>query len=984
MARSTRQQMLPGLEPDSESTETAEPGRPSVGKPTSAAPLDVAKDRGGEGPEARSQTEAPESAPASRRSPNGPVDGPRPKSLADWTVWVIDANSLIFQVYHAVPEMTSPHGEPVNAVYGFVRDLVYLLQDKQPDCLLCAFDLPGPTFRHAIYDGYKADRTEMPDDLRPQFPKIMQTLEALGIPALSMGGFEADDVLATVAVHCEGLGGQCVLVTGDKDCRQLITEHVRVYNIRTNEFYDAAALRRDWGIRPDQVVDFQSLVGDSVDNVPGVRLIGPKIASQLLADYGTLENVLEHAGEVKGTKRSQNLLEGREIALLSRELVQLRADVPLEIDWNRGRPGRMDAHALSELMTGFGFRSLGERVRQLASASDTPETTGQGDYRLVDTPEKLGELIAALEKQERFSLDTETTHIWPRWAEIVGYSFSWKPGQAYYVPVRGPSGEQVLDPQETAAALRGVLENPSIEKVGQNLKYDQIVLRRAGIHLRGTAFDTMLASYLLDAGQRNHNLDELASRYLNHQTTKISELIGSGKNQKRMDEVTVAAVCDYAAEDADIPLRLAPPLAARLDEDDLTGLFRDVEVPLIEVLAELEYNGVRVDKPRLAELSGQFGRRLETLESEIYELAGHEFNIASPKQLASVLFDELKLPVVKKTKTGPSTDAETLEQLAAAHPLPAKIIDYRQNAKLKNTYVDSLPEQVHPETGRVHCSFNQVVAATGRLSSSDPNLQNIPIRTEMGRQIRSAFVPGEPGWKLLAADYSQIELRVLAHFCGDRALCEAFANDEDIHASVASQVYETPLESVTSDMRRSAKAVNFGIIYGQSPFGLAKALGIEKEAAAEFIDAYFARYPGVEDFLEKTLAACRKNGYVKTLLGRRRVISGVRDPADPGAGYGHNRNLPERTAINTVIQGSAADLIKLAMLSVHARLRQEKLAARMLLQIHDELIFEVPPIELEPMVALVRREMTGVMDLSVPLKVDLKSGDNWAECEPWE
>ena len=504
------------------------------------------------------------------------------------------------------------------------------------------------------------------------------------------------------------------------------------------------------------------------------------------------------------------------------------------------------------------------------------------------------------------------------------------------------------------------MENPAIAKVGQNLKYDLIVLRSAGVEVWGVGFDTMVASYLLDAGERNHNLDELASRYLNHTTTKIQALIGSGKNQKRMDQVPLEQITHYAAEDADVALRLKPLLDVRLKEAQLEPLFRDVEMPLVDVLVELESNGIRVDVNRLAELSDQYGKRMAALETEIFILADREFNIASPKQLQEILFVEQKLPVLRKTKTGPSTDADVLEELARLHPLPAKIIEYRQFAKLKGTYVDALPQLVHPETGRVHASFNQVVAATGRLSSSDPNLQNIPIRTDEGREIRSAFLPAQPDWWLLAADYSQIELRVLAHFSGDETLRAAFERDEDIHARVASQVYGVPLEQVNSAQRRVAKAVNFGVIYGQSPFGLSKMLEIEQEEAAKFIDAYFNGYPGVEKFLREVLAQCRKQGFVTTVLGRRRKIEGVRDiTAKLGDPAGRQRTLPERTAINTVIQGSAADLMKLAMLNIHRKLKDGKLKSKMLLQIHDELIFDVPPEELDAMQALVQRRNGG-------------------------
>jgi len=912
-----------------------------------------------------------------------------PASLSGKTVWIIDGHSLIHQVFHALPEMTSPRGEPVGAVFGFARDLFYLIEEKKPDYLFCAFDLPGKTFRHEMYDQYKIQRPEMDAELVPQIASIRRVLEVLGIPALGVEGFEADDVLATVARLTDELGGECILVTSDKDCRQLITDRVKLFNIRKNTFIDREALKEDWGIAPEQVVDYQSLMGDSVDNVPGVPLIGPKFARQLLEQYGTLQAVLDHAGEVAGAKRKENLIKFRDQALLSRDLVRLDTHVPMAIPWNIG-VGRIDRTAALSLFREFGFRSLvlkidalckslGPHPGPLPTAGAVP---GEGTlvstltYHLVDTSEAFEAFLAELKKQKSISLDTETTNIMPRWAELVGLSFSWEENEAWYLPVRSPPDQRHLDLHNTLNALRPVLEDPAVEKIGQNLKYDIIVLRAAGVKLTGTAFDTMVASYLLDAGQRNHNLDDLALDYLGHTTIKISELIGSGKNQKRMDEVPVRQVADYAGEDALLPVRLRPILAKKLDENQLTELFTKVELPLIDVLVELEYNGIKVDVARLAELSREYGRRLEELEREIHALAGHTLNIASPKQLQKVLFEELGLPVVKKTpKTGPSTDAEVLDELARLHPLPAKLLEYRQYAKLKSTYVDALPELVHPVTGRVHASFNQVVAATGRLSSSDPNLQNIPVRTEIGREIRSAFVPGEEGWTLLAADYSQIELRILAHFCGDQRLFEAFERDEDIHARVASQVNNVPLEQVTPAMRREAKAVNFGVIYGQSAFGLARALGIEQEAAARFIDGYFEGYPRIEEFLKEVLAECAKKGYVKTILGRRRAIQGVRPNA------GRQRNLAERTAINTVIQGSAADLIKLAMIAIHRRLGGEDLSARMLLQIHDELIFEVPTQTLSRLAQLVSEEMAGVWSLKVPLKVDLKSGPNWADAE---
>jgi DNA polymerase-1 len=926
-----------------------------------------------------------------------------PSDLTGQTVYIVDAHNLIYQVFHAMPEMSGPSGQPVGAVHGFVRDMLDLIEIRGAELLIVAFDPPGGTFRSELYAEYKAHREEMPADLQLQIPVIQEFLNALGIMSLTIEGFEADDVLATLSRQVAGSGGECLIVTSDKDCRQLITDRVQLFDMRKNKRFDAAALQEKWGIRPDQVVDFQALVGDSTDNVPGVPQIGEKSAQELLAKYGTLDEVLAHAHEVNGAKRRENLQNGREIALLSRELVRLKTDLPLSIDWAAARVGRYRATRVAGLFRECGFRQLARRVDMLAAKAGWEERESDDDdlpseaamaeaalttaaspewkanYRTVATPEDLAQLVATLSSQTRISVDTETTSLLARRAQIVGYSFAWALGEAVYLPVRAPAGEPQLDPQVVLEALRPILENPAIEKIGQNLKYDRIVLRAAGVELAGVKFDTMVADYLLDPGERTHNMDEMARRHLGHKTITIDELIGSGKEQKRMDEVPVPLITQYAAEDADVPLRLEGILAPQLQKAGLEPLFAGLEMPLIEVLAEMEFNGIRLDVARLRELSGQFTEQIMRLEKEIFEIAGREFNIDSRIDLSQLLFDEFKLPVVKRTKTGPSMDAEVLDELALLHPLPAKILEYRHNAKLKSTYVDALPELLLPETGRVHTSFKQDVAATGRLSSQDPNLQNIPIRTEQGRAIRSAFLPGYDGWLLLTADYSQIELRVLAHFSGDATLRQAFAEDRDIHTQVASEVYGVPLEGVTSEMRRSAKAVNFGVIYGQSPFGLAKSLGIEQSAAATFIDRYFAGYPGVDAFLLETLREARAKSYVSTIAGRRRPVSGVRSPEK--LALKRQRSLPERIAINTVIQGSAADIIKRAMINVFRRLQRERLQAKLLLQIHDELVFELPPEEEPALRKLVVEEMAAAADLSVPLKVDLNVGPNWAACE---
>lgn len=948
-------------------------------------------------PSGASDATAPPSTPAPKPAEREAIA----EIVSDLTgkrVWVVDAYGLIYQVFHAMPsEMSSPSGEPVGAVYGFVRDIFHLLEEHQPDYLFVAYDMPGPTFRHEAYDQYKANRAEMPEELPVQIDRIRQLLGLMEIPVLGVPGYEADDVMATLAQAVESLGGECVLVTADKDCRQLLSDQTQLFNIRKNAFYDAANLADDWGIAPEQVVDFQALVGDTSDNVPGVPLIGPKVARQLIEQYGTLDGVLDHAEEVSGKKRKQNLIEGRDLALLSRRLVQLDRETPVEIPWDEGRRGGGDPNAIKDVFRELDFRSIGNRVERLFGEnaevpSGRPATTAaapsqsppapasekqiEATYHLVDTPEKFASFLQLLKLQRLISFDMETTSKHPRDADPVGYAFAWDNDNAWYVPVRAPEGMARLDPDETLEALRPILEDPSVAKIGQNLKYDMIVLRSVGVELQGLAFDTMVAAYLLEAGRRNHNLDDLAKYYLGHTTIKYSDICGKGKNQKRIDEVPTTDVADYAGEDAIVPLLLMPILQKRLDADELTPLWEDLERSLIDVLVELEYNGIAIDVERLGQLSIEHGERLRKLEAEIYELAGHEFNIASPKQLQQVLFEEAGLPVKKKTQTGASTDVEVLQELALIHPLPAKIIEYRQSAKLKNTYIDALPEMICPKTGRIHASFNQVVTATGRLSSSDPNLQNIPVRTEEGRAIRSAFVAENGDTELLAADYSQIELRMLAHFTEDERLCQAFQNDEDIHARVAGEVFGVPLEEVTKDQRRQAKAVNFGVIYGQSAFGLAKQLGIDRSEAAEFIRAYFAQYPGINTFLDEVLDDCRRKGYVTTILGRRRKIEGL--PSQRSA----QSTLAERTAINTVIQGSAADLIKRAMINVHLRLKQELPEAKMLLQIHDELVFEAPKTHRDALAAIVNEEMSGAFELRVPLKVDMKAGRRWSEMEP--
>ncbi|MEW4569944.1 DNA polymerase I [Tautonia sp. JC769] len=891
------------------------------------------------------------------------------------TLYLLDAYSIIYQVFHAIPTMTGPAGQPTNAVFGIMRDVLNLHRDRKPHSVAAAFDGPGRVFRSDLFEEYKANRSAMPDDLQPQIPLIRRVFEGFRIPILEYEGAEADDVIATIARLGVDQGMDVFICTSDKDARQLLGEHVFIYNLRKQQVLDAEGLQKDWGVGPDQVVDLLSLTGDAVDNVPGVPGIGTKTAAQLLQQFGSLDALLENIPKVSGVKRKENLYKHADVARKARELIALRTDLPIPFDWADLRRDEIDHGALKALCIECGFHRFLDEIA--ASEPDRPEDIWPvEEYQVIDTPEKFDRFLSALREQRRFSFDTETTALDPLQAELVGLSFCWNAGEAFYLPVRGPEGSRTLDQAATLEALAPILSDPAREVVGQNLKYDYLVLGKLGVALSESISDTMVLSYLLESGERNHNLDELARRLLDHSMIPIASLIGKGKLQTTIDTVAIDRVAAYAGEDADAAWRLDAILAPKVREEGLGDLYETVERPLIAVLARMEATGIAVDVEKLRQLSTEFADRLETIRGEIYEIAGREFNIGSAQQLRQILFEDLKLKPTKKTPGGePSTDAEVLEALSAEHPLPRLIVQHRQLDKLKGTYLDALPELVHPD-GRIHASFNQVVTATGRLSSSDPNLQNIPVRTEDGRQIRQAFVAKGPGWSLLTADYSQIELRILAHFSKDPELVRAFAENRDIHRVVAAQIFGVPEGEVTKDQRRMAKTVNFGVIYGLSPFGLATRLGISQGDAALFIDAYFRQYEGVDRFITETLEQAVVAGRVETILGRRRAISGIKNTT------GRNRNLAERTAVNTVIQGSAADLIKRAMLDVDRRLRDDRREARMLLQIHDELVFEAPTEELPGLARMVAEAMAAALPLDVPLQVDLAAGPNWLDVTP--
>lgn len=897
------------------------------------------------------------------------------------TFYILDAYSLIFQVFHAIPEMTSPTGQPRNAAFGIFRDLLNIFRDRKPGYIAAAFDGGGPVFRSEIFADYKANRSEMPVDLVPQIAVIRSIFEGFNVPVLVEPGMEADDVIATLARRGEEKGLDVFICTSDKDARQLITDHIKILNLRKNSVMDAEGLEKEWGIRPTQVVDFLALTGDSVDNVPGVPGVGPVLASGYLKQFGDLDTLLANPDQVKGPKKQQAIREHAETARRARDLVALREDLPLALDWDALKAAPPDVPALRAICADSGFHrfiaELGEA--KAPEAADAPRAEWIAEYSTIDTPEAFQTFLQDLRKQPRFCIDTETTSLNPLLSSLVGIAISWKAGEGYYIPLRAPIGFRILDPAMVLDGLRPILADPEVEKVGQNLKYDMLAFGRAGVAVAGPITDTMILSYLLESGERNHSLDQLSDRLLGHEMIPISDLIGKGKNQLRMDQVDVPRIAEYAGEDADATWRIYEILAPRVREEGLWDLYADLERPLVSILADMEALGVMVDVPRLKRLSAEYAVRLAAMEEEIHALAGRPFNINSVPQLRQVLFEDLKLPRLHKTPKGESsTDTEVLEELASKHPLPALLVRHRQLTKLKGTYLDALPLLVHPDDGRIHASFNQGVAATGRLSSSDPNLQNIPVRTEEGRQIRQAFVAEGPGRILLTADYSQIELRILAHYSRDPAMCKAFEADRDIHQAVAARIFGVPEGDVDSNMRRVAKTVNFGVIYGLSPFGLAGRLGIKQAEAAAFIEAYFREYEGVDRFITATLESAQAAGRVETILGRRRPIAGIK------ATTGRNRNLAERLAVNTVIQGSAADLIKRAMILVDRRLRAEGLASRMILQIHDELVFEGPAEETAALAKLVREEMTGALALSVPLKVDLAAGPNWLDVGPLE
>jgi DNA polymerase-1 len=884
-------------------------------------------------------------------------------------IYLIDGTAYIYRAYHAIRSLSNSKGFPTNAIFGFTRMLMKLIEERQPRFVGMFFDAKGPTFRHDRYPAYKANRPPMPDDMAAQIPHIKAVTAAFRIPVLEMSGFEADDLIGTVARQAEADGFEVVLVTGDKDFVQLLTERISIYDPMKDRAVAATDFRRDHGLEPLQMIDVMGLSGDTADNVPGVPGIGPKTALDLIRTYQSIDGVYERIEEITKAKQRANLENNRDKAFLSRELVRIETAAPLAFSPTAFEHQPPDQAKLTELFQTFEFR-------QLQQAFADPVERPEKNYQAVMNVEDLNALIAKMTAGGRFALDTETTSQHPMRAELVGVSVACEPHVAYYIPCghRYLGAPPQLDRQTVLDRLRPLLEDPTVEKIGQNIKYDAIVLSRHGIQLKGIAYDTMIASYLLNPSKRSHSLDQIALDFLGHKTITYEEVAGKGRQRVTFDMVTLDQAVPYACEDADITLLACETLAPKIETIGLEDLMHKVELPLIPVLMRMEMHGVRLDTQRLRELSASFHKQLEALKASIHALAGEPFNIKSSQQLGQILFEKLKLPVQKKTKkkTGYSTDVEVLTKLADMHELPAMVLRHRALAKLKSTYVDALMDLIHPDTGRVHTSFNQTVTATGRLSSSDPNLQNIPIRTAEGREIRKAFVPPE-GWRILSADYSQVELRILAHYSQDQILIRAFGENEDIHTRTACEVFALEPESITAELRRHAKVINFGIIYGMGAFSLAQDLGISQKMAKTYIDNYFSRYAGVKRFIDQTIETARETRQTSTLLGRIRLLPEIDS-------RNHNiRQFAERTAVNTPIQGTAADLIKLAMIAVDQRLRDGQYRTRLLLSVHDEIVLEVPPEEVDPVGAMVRATMEDVWDLAVPLRVNLAVGDNWSE-----
>jgi len=904
---------------------------------------------------------------------------------------LIDGSSFLFRAYHAVPPLSNSEGLPTNAIFGVANMLRRLVKDHRTDYLTVVFDAPGGTFRNALYSEYKAHRPPMPDDLRVQIQPLHDLIRAMGLPLIMESGVEADDVLGALAELGVQHGFDVVISTGDKDMAQLVTEQVTLENTMSNTTMDVQGVIDKFGVTPAQMIDYLALMGDSADNIPGVSKVGPKTAAKWLTQYQTLENLIVHADEIKG-KVGENLRTSLEQLSLSKQLTTIKCDLGLGYQIEDLRCSPVNNGELQTLVASLGFSAWSKMLQNNSgakpkvedtfpktssdAAKDFAEKNTKTEYTMILTWEVFNQWLEQLKNAELFAFDTETTSLDYNEAEIVGVSFAVQIGKAAYVPLAHdyPDAPEQLPRNEVLACLKPLLEDPKQAKVGQNLKYDANVLANYAITLRGIAHDTMLESYVLDSTRTKHNMDDLAKVYLNRETVHYEDVAGKGAKQIGFAEVPVQQASDYAAEDAEITLALHQVLAKKLaDQPQLVALYKQIELPVLEVLSHMERNGVLIDSDMLAQQSMELANHIMGIEQEAHALAGQSFNIASPKQIQAILFDQLNLPVLKKTPKGqPSTAESVLQELAEDYPLPALILKHRSMSKLKSTYTDKLPLQVSDKTGRVHTSYHQAVTATGRLSSSNPNLQNIPVRSAEGRKIRQAFIAPE-GYKIMAADYSQIELRIMAHLSKDEGLVSAFAKGEDIHKATAADVFGVSLEQVTTDLRRSAKAINFGLIYGMSAFGLAKQLGLGRNQAQDYINLYFTRYPSVKRYMEETRELARQQGYVETLWGRRLYLPEINSK------NAVRRQYAERTAINAPMQGSAADIIKLAMISTDAWLYGDSVEAKMIMQVHDELVFEVAEDKIEAYSECIRTLMSNTAELDVPLVVDVGVGINWDE-----
>jgi DNA polymerase-1 len=892
---------------------------------------------------------------------------------------LVDGSSYLFRAYHAMPEFRNSRGEHTGAIYGVVNMLKRLQNDYGRDHLVVVFDAKGKTFRNDMYKEYKANRPPMADDLRVQIEPIHEIVRAMGLPLLCVTGVEADDVIGTLARQATEAKIDTVISTGDKDMAQLVNEHVTLVNTMTDTEMDRDGVKKKFGVPPELIIDYLTLIGDTVDNIPGVPKVGPKTAVKWLEQYGSLDAIMEHADEFKG-KVGEYLRDSLSFLPLSRELVTIKCDVDLEESPESLHPLKPDTEKLKQLYKRFEFKTwLGQLLEQGEAADENISDAHQPaekNYETILEQSQLDNWLKHIKKSELFAFDLETTSLDYMQAEIVGCSFSVKSGEAAYVPLAHDymDAPKQLDREKVLKQLKPLLEDPKQAKLGQNLKYDMNVLTRYDIALQGIAYDTMLESYVLDSTASRHNMDALAMKYLGYKTIHYEDVAGKGAKQIGFDEVSIESASEYAAEDADVTFRLHEALWPRLKkEKKLAAVFNEIEMPLLPVLSRMECNGVLIDKDMLQKQSKQFSKRLLEIEKEAHKEAGQEFNLGSPKQIQEILFEKQGLPVISKTPKGqPSTAESVLQELAHDYILPKLILESRSLSKLKSTYTDKLPEMINPDSGRVHTSYQQAVAATGRLSSTEPNLQNIPIRNEEGRRIRQAFIAPK-GYVIVAADYSQIELRIMAHLSGDKGLLKAFAAGEDIHRATAAEVFGIDNDKVTNEQRRSAKAINFGLIYGMSAFGLARQLDIERGEAQSYIDLYFSRYPGVKKYMDETRELARQQGYVETVFSRRLYLPEIK------SANAQRRQYAERTAINAPMQGTAADIIKRAMIDIDSLITKDKLDMKMIMQVHDELVFEVASKKTDQYVDIIRKAMVKAAQLSVELVVDVGQGDNWEQ-----